>query len=82
MAFSSEVYDGVDLMLRNDPVDQIGIADIAVYKAVAALIGQVAQVFQTAGVGQRVQVDHLHSRLFHENGANEIRSDETRPACD
>ena len=52
----------------------VGVGDVAVDEAVAAVVGDVGEVGQVAGVGELVEVHHLRpasERQAHERGADE-----------
>src|SRR5436853_4261353 len=56
-------------------------ADIPVDKGVAGMPLDVSQVFEIAGVAEGIEIDHL--RVFPpEEKTDEVRPDESRPACD
>jgi hypothetical protein len=50
--FCSTVYDGVDVMLTEQPRDKSLVADITLDEAMAVLPRQVHKILQRAGVGE------------------------------
>ncbi len=59
MAFCSEMDYGVDLMLSKDAIDQFTVGDASLNESMTALIGQIAQILQTASISERVQIDNF-----------------------
>ena len=82
MAFRGEVDDGIELVGLEDRVELGLVRDVGPDKRVARVFFQGGQVFKVAGIGQRVQVDHLVAGPGGKNMMNEIASNETGAACD
>jgi len=53
--FGGKMHHRVDCVFRKNPVQQGAVGNVALDKAVARWVGQVFQVFQAAGIGERVQ---------------------------
>ena len=76
--FGGEVHDGIRLFFANGCSTTIGVADVAVHKAVALIAIDRRQILQIPGVGQLVEIDdveigirdhHAHKRRADETGA-------------
>ncbi len=80
-----EVDDGARAVLAEDRVKQVGVADVAVHKAVATFrqrrLGQRRQVLEITGVGKQVQIDE-RSRFVFEPVEHEVCADKAGTAGD
>ena len=67
-------------VLRQQPPQQLGIADVALHKGMARVALERREILQIAGIGQLVQIDHaliaLHKPIQHK-----IRADEPCATC-
>ena len=94
MAFGGEVDDGAWLLLIENARDERLIADVAVHEAMRRRLArilrqaiQAIEITQIAGVGQRIQVDHLPGMaskpVLDEVGADEpgAAGDEDHSTC-
>ena len=61
--FGGKIDDGAGLMLGEQLGDEVEIADVALDEDVARIASQRGQVFEIAGVGQRIEVDDRFIRL-------------------
>ena len=68
------VHDGV--MARNDLVEQLGVADVAVHE-LHTVAQNAPDVLQVARIRQRVQNRDMHVRMVVVHVMDEIRTDET-----
>ena len=82
VGLGGEVDDGVDVVVCEQPVDQLGVADVAVHEAVVGGVVDVFEVLQVTGVGERIQVDDAILRMGLEPVADEIGADEAGAAGD
>lgn len=57
MALGGEVDDIVEIVLCEQALDQLLVADVALHKDVAGVALNVLQVLKVAGIGQLVEVD-------------------------
>lgn len=74
VGFGRVVHDRV--VARNDPVEQIRVADVAVHE-LDTVLGQARDVLDVARVGQGIQYGHVHVRMVVDHVMHEIRPDET-----
>ena len=82
MALSSEVDDAIDLLVLNQLVEGLEVADIHLHEFVVGLALYVLEVGQVASVGQLVEVDDVVVGIFIHKKANNVRADKTCTACD
>src|SRR5882724_11875071 len=80
MGFGGEIDKRVKAAFENIG-DRLGIADVAANKVVTRVRGQVAQALRVSGVGQLVEIDDVYIAASAQNVSNEIRADESCPAC-
>ena len=82
MGFRREIHHSVDLVCREQPIDEIGITDAAMGENIARIACEVGEVCWISGVGERVQIDEPRQRgvLLGEPLADEIRTDEAAAA--
>src|SRR5262245_3275360 len=59
----------------------ITVTDIPASERVFRVFDYIAQIVQIARIGELVKVDDSVVRIFVEQESNEIRADETSPAC-
>ena len=78
MGFGGKVDNGARLVLLEQLLPQAGVADIALNKHMARILGQRGQVGQVARVGELVEVDDrlimVGQPVEYEIGANEARA--------
>ena len=74
MRLGRVVHDGV--MARNDLVEQLGVADVAVHE-LHTVAQNAPDVLQVARIRQRVQNRDMHVRMVVVHVMDEIRTDET-----
>ena len=74
VALCGVVHDGV--MARNDLVEQLGVADVAVHE-LHTVAQDAPDVLQVARIRQRVQNRDMHVRMVVVHVMDEIRTDET-----
>jgi hypothetical protein len=70
------MHNGIRLFFRQQRIDQGGVTNIAMHKPVAGISGDAVQVFQIAGVGELIQIDHTWRLIAgkkeaYKRGANE-----------
>ena len=82
MGFGGEVHDRVHA--RQDAVEQVGVADVAVHELVSRRVGHGCQVLEVPRVGEGVEHDHVgafEARVgVFEGAPNEVRADEAGTA--
>ena len=81
MAFGRKVEHRARTVLRQQPIDQGPVADVALHEVVAGVALQAGQVLAVAGVGELVQVDDRLVRL-RQPVEHEVAADETGTAGD
>lgn len=74
MGLGRVVHDRV--VARHDPVEQLGVADVAVYE-LDTVLGKARDVLDVARISQSVQHGHVHVRVMVDHVMHEIRPDET-----
>lgn len=74
MGLGRVVHDRV--VARHDPVEQLGVADVAVHE-LDTVLRQARDVLDVARIGQSVQHGHMHVRMVVDHVMHEIRTDET-----
>jgi len=67
-------------MFREKPVQQGAVGNVALHKAVARGVGQVFQVFQAAGIGERVQGHNPDIRVCPQQIMHKIGPDKAGPS--
>ena len=65
MAFGGEVDHGARPVLRQQPLHQRTVADVALHEDVTGVAAQAGQILGIAGVGELVEIDHRLLRLLH-----------------
>jgi len=73
--FGGKVHHGVNPIAAEEVIHQGAVTDIALYKGVTGWVGQILQVFQTARVGQQVQIDDVDGGVMREQIAHEVGTD-------
>ena len=76
-----KIDDGAGLVLGEQPGDELEIADVALDEVVARVAAQGCEVFEVAGVGERVEVDDGFIGL-RQPVEDEVAADEARCASD
>lgn len=74
MGLGRVMHDRV--VARHDPVEQLGVADVAVYE-LDTILRQARDVLDVARISQSVQHGHVHVRVMVDHVMHEIRPDET-----
>ena len=74
VGFRGVVHDGV--MARNDLVEQLGVADVAVHE-LHTIAQDRTDVLQVARIRQRIQHRHMNIGMIVIHVMHEIRTDET-----
>lgn len=74
MGLGRVVHDRV--VARHDPVEQLGVADVAVHE-LDTILRQARDVLDVARIGQGIQHGHMHVRMVVDHVMHEIRTDET-----
>ena len=74
MGFRRVVHDRV--MPRNDLVEQLGVADVAVHE-LHTIAQDRTDVLQVARIRQRIQHRHMHVRMIVVHVMHEVRPDKT-----
>ena len=74
MGLGREVDDRVTPLHRSR--HDLGVADVTTDERVTRVALDVAQVLETPGVGQDVEVHHLETGTAHQQVANEVGSNE------
>ena len=82
MALGGEVDDIVEIVLCEQALDQLLVADVALHKDVAGVALNVLQVLKIAGIGQLVEVDQQNFRVLLEHIMHEVGTDKTGTAGD
>src|SRR5882724_1356623 len=80
MGFGGEIDKRVKAAFENIG-NRFGIANVAANKVIPRVRGQVAEALRVSGVGQLVEIDDVYIATAAENVSNEIRADESCPAC-
>ena len=81
MRFRGQMHDGVRLMLRENPVQQVPVGDIALFEDVAVAGQDLVQAAQVGGIGQLVEIDDL-VRGMAQAMADQARPDKARSTGD
>ena len=76
--FGGEVDDDVDLLLREDLLDELEVPDVALHQTHVDSV----QVAGVAGVCEQVEPDDVVRGMPRQPVADEVRADEARSACD
>ena len=74
MGLGRVVHDRV--VARHDPVEQLGVADVAVHE-LDTILRQARDILDVARIGQGIQHGHMHVRMVVDYVMHEIRTDET-----
>ena len=74
MGLGRVVHDCV--VARHDPVEQLGVADVAVHE-LDTILRQTRDILDVARIGQGIQHGHMHVRMVVDHVMHEIRPDET-----
>lgn len=74
MGLGRVVHDRV--VARHDPVEQLGVADVAVHE-LDTILRQTRDILDVARIGQGIQHGHMHVRMVVDHVMHEIRPDET-----
>lgn len=74
MGLGRVVHDRV--VARHDPVEQLGVADVAVHE-LDTILRQARDILDVARISQSVQHGHMHVRMMVDHVMHEIRTDET-----
>ena len=74
MGLGRVVHDRV--VARHDPVEQLGVADVAVHE-LDTILRQARDILDVACIGQGIQHGHMHVRMVVDHVMHEIRTDET-----
>ena len=82
MALCRKVDDRVDIVIRHDPRNQSGIADIALDKVNARGLLKRLKAQTVARIGQRIQHYDGVVRVRLDPVVDKVHADEPRPACD
>jgi hypothetical protein len=78
--FGCKINDGVN-PFPEYLADRIRVAYVPLDELVPGVILETGKVFEIAGVGELIQVQHAAVRIFLEDEPNKIRSYEAGPAC-
>ncbi len=79
--FGGKIDDGAGLVLGKQFGDEVEIADLALDEDVARIASQCGEVFEIAGVSQRIEVDDRFIRL-RQPVEDKIAADEAGAAGD
>ncbi len=94
VAFGGEVDNGVDAVLGKEALDEGAVADVTLYKHIAALAAgffrrlpiarlDIGEVFEVAGIGEGVEIDDAPRKIWApEEPVDEVRADEAGAAGD
>ena len=82
MALCGKVDDVIEIVLCEQALDQLLIADIALHEDVAGVALDVLQVFQIARIGQLIQVDQQDLRVLLEHIMHKVRANKAGAAGD
>ena len=74
MGLGRVVHDRV--VARHDPVEQLGVADVAVHE-LDTILRQARDILDVARISQGIQHGHMHVRMVVDHVMHEIRTDET-----
>ena len=74
MGLGRVVHDRI--VARHDPVEQLGVADVAVHE-LDTILRQARDILDVARIGQGIQHGHMHVRMVVDHVMHEIRTDET-----
>ena len=74
MGLGRVMHDRV--VARHDPVEQLGVADVAVHE-LDTILRQARDILDVARIGQGIQHGHMHVRMVVDHVMHEIRTDET-----
>ncbi len=77
MALRREMYDAVDIVLLENLVDRLGVADVRLDKCVVGLVLDVLQVLKVACIGKLVHIyDTDLIAVFFEHVVDVVGADE------
>ena len=82
VALCGKVDDAVDLLVLHQLVERVKIADVHLHKLVVGLVLDVFEVGEVARVCEFVEVNYLIIRVFVNEEAHNVASDETCAAGD
>ena len=82
MALGGKVDDVIEIVLCEQALDQLLVADIALHEHMAGVALHILQVFQIARVGQLIQIDQQDLRVFFEHIVHKVGTDKTGTAGD
>ena len=82
MALGRKVDDVIEIILCEQALHQLLIADIALHKDMAGVALDVLQVFQIARIGQLIQVDQQDLRVLLEHIMHKVRANKAGAAGD
>lgn len=74
MGLGRVMHDRV--VARHDPVEQLGVADVAVHE-LDTILRQARDILDVARISQGIQHGHMHVRMVVDHVMHEIRTDET-----
>ncbi len=83
MTFCGKVHDVGDVMLTNDAEDFVFIAEIDLLEDVTWMDSvDTDEVFEMPGISEAVEIDQPSDFRLVDDMPDEVRADETSPACD
>jgi len=80
MTFGGKVDDAANVILGEQAIDKLLIADIALHEGVVGHAFALSHVGKVARIGKLIEVDDMIFRILLAEVRNEIRSDEPGPA--
>jgi hypothetical protein len=81
VTFRSQVDHMCERIFCKQAIDKRFINDISLFECVVWRIFYILQVFQVACICKCIEVNDLVSRIFFYEPAYNMRTDESRPAC-
>src|ERR1022692_367301 len=76
------MQERVDLVLREQCAHGRLVADVAAHEQIARIALETGEVFDVAGIGQRIEHDHPARIAARQPMTHEIRADEAGPTGD
>ena len=81
VALGSQMDDAINLLLLQQAVDEVKIADVGFDKVVVGTRFDILEIGQIAGVGQLIQVVDLVIGIFVHHQSYHVRADESGSSC-
>ncbi len=80
--FRGEMYDRVDSLLPQQPLDEPRVADVSLHESQLRALLDVLEIGEIAGVSQRIEHDEALARVGLQPVVHEVGADEAGAAGD